>query len=75
MASAAANPLTALIDRAEALSTQIDDTGWTGTVDAAWLCLEYRELVRDMSIALVAQAQGLAMLNQQLADKPRILVP
>ena len=34
-----------------------------------------KALLKDMSIALVAQAQRIAMLEAEKADKPRIFVP
>lgn len=35
----------------------------------------HRDLLKEMAVALVAQARLIADLQQQLADKPRIVVP
>ena len=34
-----------------------------------------RELLRELCVGLVAQAQRIAMLEQERAEKPRIVLP
>jgi uncharacterized protein len=59
----APSPLEDLIDRAH-VAVLVMGTG-----------NPHRKLLCDLSIALVAQAQQIAALQQQTADKPRIVLP
>lgn len=57
------NELQALIDRARLASERMGQKNPT------------RALLKDMAVALVAQARVLADLQQRVADKPRIILP
>lgn len=59
----AVSPLQDLIDRARLASERMSASN------------PNRHLLKDMAIALVAQARMVADLSQQIEDKPRILAP
>lgn len=57
------SPLQDLIDRASLSSERMSASN------------PNRRLLAEMAVALVAQARMVADMSQQLADKPRIIVP
>lgn len=62
-----------LTDRIEALSELIQRAEQAS--DGMGKSNHTKKLLADMSVALVAQATRIQELEQQLADKPRIVLP
>lgn len=58
-----ASPLSDLLARAEAASSRMGRKN------------PHRELLHDLCVTMVALAQRVAMLEQEKAEKPRIVLP